>query len=57
MEKYEVWRTSIVKERVEIEAPSLEEALEEVVENSNEYEFEFVDADSTYEAYPIKENN
>jgi hypothetical protein len=57
MANYEVWKTSIVKEMVEIEANTLEEALEEVVENSNEFDFAFMDADSTYEAFPIEEDN
>ena len=53
MAKYEVWKVSTVKERVIIDALTLEDALEEVVEYSSDYDFEFVDADSTYEAYPL----
>lgn len=52
MPKFEVWKISTIKERVIVDAPTIDEALEDVVENSNDYDFEFVDADSTYDAYP-----
>jgi hypothetical protein len=57
MPKFKVWRVSTVKERVLVEADTVEDALENVVEDSDKFEFEFVDADSTYEAYPTEEDN
>lgn len=50
MSKYQVWRVSIVKEVVNVKADTLKEALDRVSENSDEFEFEFIDADTTYTA-------
>lgn len=57
MAKYEVWKITTLKESVEVEAPSREAALDEVVEYSNDIEFEFMDAEHDYEIYEVKESN
>lgn len=46
MPLYEVWRNTTVKEMVEIEADTLQDAIDYVLDDPDSFDWEFIDADS-----------